>query len=366
MTLINPVLLIMAGGTGGHIFPGIAIADTLKEKGWQVHWLGAKNSMEEQIVPAHDIALSVLTVTAVRGTSIKRKILAPVRILRAIVEAKKHMKNISPDIVLGMGGFASGPGGIAAWLSHIPLLIHEQNAIAGYTNRILSHFSKIIACAFPTVFPAKYHDKIRLIGNPVRKDICRIAEPKIRLCNRNKNLRLLIVGGSRGAQILNKIVPESLKSSEKIFSVRHQCGQNNFATVDRNYAAAVTQGHQITVMDFIHDMAESLAWADIIICRSGALTVSELMCVGLASVLVPYPYAVDDHQTANGKILQEKNAAIMFQQKDFTAENLHQCLRDLSHQKVNEMSQKAFDEKAKFATENLARLCESLVGGKAA
>ncbi len=362
----SPTLLIMAGGTGGHIFPGIALAKLLQARGWHIHWLGSKNSMEQRLVPAQNITLTTLQVRGVRGSGIKRKILAPTTILKAIIEARKCIRQLSPDLVMGMGGFASGPGGIAAWITRVPLIIHEQNAIAGYTNRILARFSAYIACAFPDVFAKKYQAKIRIVGNPIRAEISQLLPPELRLKNRKGVLRLLIVGGSRGAQILNETVPETMALSEKTFSIRHQCGSGNRSNVTNKYCRAAKKGHQIQVSDFIENMAEALSWADLIICRSGALTVSEIMCAGLGSVLVPYPYAVDDHQRANASFLQHKQAALLIEQPHFNAKKLAEWLDRLTHESTLKMAINAYDEQARLATEKLASLCESSLEMKAA
>ncbi|HFB65322.1 MAG TPA: undecaprenyldiphospho-muramoylpentapeptide beta-N-acetylglucosaminyltransferase [Aeromonadales bacterium] len=366
MTLKRPALLVMAGGTGGHIFPGIAVAKALAAKGWSIHWLGSRNSMEEQIVPRQNIALTTLQVSGIRGSGFKRKLLAPFTIVKAIFEARKCIKQIAPDLVIGMGGFASGPGGIAAWISGVPLIIHEQNAIAGYTNRILAKVSTRIACAFPDVFAKKYAGKITRTGNPVREEICQLPPPSIRLENRSGLIRLLIVGGSRGAQILNEVIPETIAQCKNSFSIRHQCGRGNLKLVDNRYQQAKDKGHQLQVSEFIENMAEALNWADLIICRSGALTISEIMCVGLGSVLVPYPYAVDDHQSANGLFLKQKKAALMIKQQDLNAGKLASWLDQLTHKLATEMAIHSYDEQAKLATEKLASLCESTLEGRAA
>lgn len=366
MSLKRPTLLVMAGGTGGHIFPGIAVAKALEAKGWYIHWLGSVNSMEEQIVPLQNIALTTLQVSGIRGSGLKRKLLAPFIIAKAILEARKCIKKVAPDLAIGMGGFASGPGGIAAWLSAVPLIIHEQNAIAGYTNRILAKFSTHIACAFPDVFAKKYSGKITQTGNPVREEICQLQPPSIRLENRTGLIRLLVVGGSRGAQILNEVVPESIALCSHSFSIRHQCGKGNLEVVKNRYEQVKDKGNQLQVSEFIENMAEALSWADLIICRSGALTVSEIMCVGLGSVLVPYPYAVDDHQSANGSFLVNKKAAIMIKQQDFNGSNLAQWLEQLTQKIATKMAINAYDELAKLATIKLANLCESSLEVKAA
>ena len=366
MSVQSPTLLVMAGGTGGHIFPGLALAKNLLKKGWVIHWLGSKNGMEEQIVDQKDITLSLIAVTGVRGSGLYKKLLAPVKIIHAIYQAHKVINRVHPDVIIGMGGFASGPGGVAARLNKIPFMIHEQNAISGYTNRILARWANVIACAFPKTFKGKFSHKIQVVGNPVREDICQLRNPQQRLRRNQKQINLLIIGGSRGAQILNEIVPQSLAEMTTLYSVHHQCGRDNSHQVEQDYLKAKQQGHSIRVSDFIKDMAQVFDWADMVICRAGALTISELICVGLGAILVPYPFAVDDHQTKNAHILEQKQGAFLLPQKNLNKDSLIKVLNKIDREKLIQMGCCAFDQNAHLATTHLASLCEDLAGVKAA
>lgn len=324
----------MAGGTGGHVFPGIAIAKALQQKGIDVVWLGSVGGMENTLVPKANLNIPVrtLSITGFRGKSFLSQLKAPYLLIQAIIQAYKIFKKEKPDLVLGMGGFVAGPGGIAAKLLNIPLIIHEQNSIAGWTNKILSKIAFRVFCAFPHTFSNS--SKIIITGNPVRQDIQDVS-PKNNL---HKPPRLLILGGSRGAKILNDIVPEAVKllPENLCLEIYHQTGQASSAS----YGDIQNKGNIITTQPFIDDMAKIYDWADLVICRAGALTLAELVSIGLPAVLIPYPYAVDDHQTINAKYLETNHAAILLSQADVTSESLSKILIEIFNnpEKYNAMA----------------------------
>ncbi len=310
----------MAGGTGGHVFPGIAIAKALEKKGIIIVWLGSNGGMETTLVPKAGLSLQTLTISGFRGKSFLSKLKTPFILIQAVIQAYKILQEEKPDLVLGMGGFVSGPGGIAAKLLSIPLIIHEQNSIPGWTNKILSKIASRVLCAFPNTFPDS--SKIIITGNPVREDIQAIY-PKNAL---HQPPKLLILGGSRGAKVLNDIVPEAIKLLPDKFrpEIYHQTGQNASVQYDKNI--------QATIQPFIDDMAKAYDWADLVICRAGALTLAELTTIGLPAILVPYPHAVDDHQTVNAKYLESHQAAILLPQADLNPQNLCSLLIEISNQ----------------------------------
>lgn len=313
-------VMIMAGGTGGHVFPALAVAKELKKRGCAVQWLGTGNGIEARIVPANDIILNYLDITGLRGKGSKTLLLAPWTVLKAVFMARKILQQFRPDVVLGMGGYASGPGGIAARLIGTPLVVHEQNARAGTTNKWLARFATRVLTAFPDVLP-----KAQCVGNPVREDIANLPEPIRRLGQHQDGLRLLVLGGSLGAAAINELVPATLKniSTDTNIVVRHQCGEKHY---DNTVSLYKEHGVEGEVMAFIDDMAAALAWADLVICRAGALTISELSAVGVASILIPFPFAIDDHQTANGEWLARQGAAQIRQQDELSAQELSRMI----------------------------------------
>lgn len=319
--------LMMAGGTGGHVFPALATARQLLEKGHRVHWLGAHGGMEERLIGNTDISMSLISVSGLRGKNRLTLALAPFRLLRALVQALGVLRRVQPDCVIGMGGFVTGPGGFAAWLTRTPLLIHEQNAIAGMTNRLLAPRAQTVMEAFPGSFAKNI--VTRCTGNPVRSDLTSLPEPDARFAGRSGPMRLLVVGGSLGAQAFNQGVPEALALIEKSRrpTVRHQCGTRNYDQAGDAYAALNVEAN---LEPFIEDMAEAYSWADVVLCRSGALTVAELCAVGVAAILVPFPHAVDDHQTLNGRQMAQAGAAFMIAETQLTAEELAKTLTALS------------------------------------
>ncbi|PJG59853.1 undecaprenyldiphospho-muramoylpentapeptide beta-N-acetylglucosaminyltransferase [Aeromonas cavernicola] len=312
---MSKTLLVMAGGTGGHVFPGLAVADQLKAQGWRVHWLGTADRMEADLVPAHGYPISFIDIQGVRGNGIKRLLVAPYRIIKSVLQARRVLKTIKPDVVLGMGGFASGPGGVAAWLSGIPLLLHEQNAAAGMTNKLLAHLAKRVLMAFPGAFaPSR---RTAVVGNPVRPEVISLPQPQ--LSNPDTPLNLLVIGGSLGARVLNEQLPAAVAVAGVPIDVRHQCGKGNRDIVTAAYAK---QGVTAAVSEFINDMADAYAWADVVVCRAGALTVSEVAAAGVAAIFVPLPHAVDDHQTRNALTLVDGGAAEFLPQSELTAASL--------------------------------------------
>ncbi len=351
-----PKIMVMAGGTGGHIFPGIAVAENLQKKGWMVYWLGSKNGMEESLIKKFGFNLSLMQISGVRGKGVVKKIVAPFKLILSIYHAIRIIKKINPDLVLGMGGFVSGPGGVAAWLLNRPLVIHEQNAVAGYTNRILAHISTQTTSAFDGVFADKF--KTVKVGNPIRSMFTELAQPSVRFSDRTGAIRILIIGGSRGAKILNDTLPKVLSKLNGTVEIIHQTGVNNSQLVKQNYHLQNTNNHKIQVKDFIDNMGEVLSWADVAICRSGALTISELMTIGLGAILIPYPLAVDDHQTENAKIMVVKKSAVIIHQKDFSEVVLATRLNNFSREKAQEWAKNAIDITQKNATENLSELCK--------
>ncbi|HEY0634538.1 MAG TPA: undecaprenyldiphospho-muramoylpentapeptide beta-N-acetylglucosaminyltransferase [Gammaproteobacteria bacterium] len=312
-------IIIMAGGTGGHVYPGLAVAEALRARGVEVSWLGTHRGLEAQLVPKAGIAIDYIAISGLRGKGAVGWLLAPLRLTIALVQSLAVMWRHRPAAVLGMGGFVTGPGGVAAKLLGRPLLIHEQNAIAGMTNRWLSRIADAVLEAFPATFAPKAY--VMPTGNPVRAAIAAVAEPQQRYAQRSGPLRLFVVGGSLGAQALNETVPQAvaLLPQENRPLIRHQTGQKHFDAAQQAYDKAGVQGELLAYVD---DMAAMYEWADLVICRAGALTVSELAAAGVPALLVPYPHAVDDHQTANGHYLTDAGAALLVQQGELDAQRL--------------------------------------------
>jgi len=315
----NKTVLIMAGGTGGHVFPALAVADELKAKGYDIHWLGTAAGIEADLVPKAGYPLHCIQVTGLRGKGKLSLLAAPFKLLKAVWQASRFIKVINPAAVLGFGGFATGPGGLAAKLKGIPLLVHEQNAFPGMTNRILRPMATVVMQAFANTFKGtKGLEKLKTTGNPVRTDISADKE-SLQVTMATDALNVLVVGGSLGAVALNQAVLGALKSLpvEKRPNLLHQVGRKNIDATRQMYQnEGLTLSEQCRVVPFIDDMAAAYSWADLVICRAGALTVSEVACAGVAAIFVPYPHAVDDHQTANAQILVNAEAAELIQQKD--------------------------------------------------
>lgn len=349
-------VLIMAGGTGGHVFPGLSVAHCLKERGVQVHWLGTPQGIESRLVPEAELPLHYITISGLRGKGIKTLLTAPFKIITSIWQAMRVIKKVNPDIVIGMGGFASGPGGIASWLLGRPLIIHEQNAKAGWTNKILSIFARKVLQGFPFAFPL--HSKVLTIGNPVRSEIASLHTPENRFGHKASNFRLLVLGGSLGAKALNEIVPRVLSKIDKNKQpeVLHQTGDKLFNETKKQYES---MGLSVTLQPFIKDMANAYAWADIVLCRAGALTVAELCAAGLGAIFVPYPYAVDDHQTANAHFMVKHQAAICLQQSELTEDRLIEIIQDFLHspEKCLNMAKAAYKLRQVNVAEKIVDIC---------
>lgn len=368
-------VLIMAGGTGGHVFPGLALGNYLREREVDVHWLGTGRGLEAKLVPEANFSFHEIMIGGVRGKGIKTLLLAPLQISRAIWQAFRIIKRIKPDVVVGMGGFASGPGGVASWLCGRPLIIHEQNAKAGMTNKLLSKVARFVLQGFPDSF--KTGKKVMTIGNPVRNELLQLTPPALRLSDRDKTLRLLIIGGSLGAHFFNQIVPNALKhlNNQKQVVVLHQAGEKHIDNALKAYREA---GYTPTLLNpndpignepiqltpFIKSMAHAYQWADVILCRAGALTVAELCAVGLGAIFVPYPFAVDDHQTKNASFMVKNQAAICIQQNDLTATALAAILDELANhpEKRLQMAEAAYQARNQDVTDQFYKLLKQAVG----
>jgi UDP-N-acetylglucosamine--N-acetylmuramyl-(pentapeptide) pyrophosphoryl-undecaprenol N-acetylglucosamine transferase len=364
-------IMIMAGGTGGHVFPALALARLLRAKSFEVVWLGTQRGLEARVVPAERIPIEWLSVGGLRGKGVMTLLAAPFRLALALTQALRVMLRYRPLVVVGLGGFVTGPGGVAAWLTRRPLLIHEQNAVAGFTNRCLSYLAREVLEAFPGSF-GRGGVRARAIGNPVRQDISAIAPPASRFADRSGAIRILVIGGSQGATRLNAVVPFALarlkqtaSASIPAIDVRHQAGERWIDTGRQSYASA---GVRADVRPFIEDMAEAYSWADLVICRSGALTVSELAAAGVGAILVPFPAAVDDHQTHNAQYLVKEGAAVLIADRDLTAERLSDELLKLcvGRGKLLAMAERARLLAKPRAADELASSCLTLAAEGAA
>ena len=340
-------LMVMAGGTGGHVFPGLAVAHHLMEQGWQVRWLGTADRMEADLVPKHGIEIDFIRISGLRGKGIKALLLAPVRIFNAWRQARRIMKQWQPDVVLGMGGYVSGPGGLAAWSCGIPVVLHEQNGIAGLTNKWLAKIATKVMQAFPGAFPAA-----DIVGNPVRTDVLALPSPAERLRDRSGPLRVLVVGGSQGARILNQTLPQVAAELGDAITLWHQTGRGGQTIVQQAYQAAGQPQHKVT--EFIDDMAAAYAWADVVVCRSGALTVSEIAAAGLPAIFVPFQHK-DRQQYWNALPLENAGAARIFEQPQFTAEGVAETLRQWDRATLLTMAEQARQVAIPDATERVAR-----------
>ena len=347
-------ILIMAGGTGGHVFPALALARLLRAGAHEVVWLGTRAGLEARVIPAENIDIEWLSMSGVRGKGFLSLLSAPFKLLHSIWQALGVIRRRQPRLVVGFGGFVTGPGGVAAWLMRRRLVIHEQNAIAGYSNRCLAHLADRVLTAFPRAFPAGIDAQV--VGNPVRAEIVVQPPPAVRFAKREGGLRLLVVGGSLGATRLNTVVPFAVKQSGLTLHVRHQSGARG---IDAALAAYREAGVTAEVMPFIDDMAQAYADADLVICRAGALTISELAAVGVAAVLVPFPAAVDDHQTVNAQFLVREGAAVLIADRDLTPERLAAELNVLcaGRGKLLAMAERARLVARPRAAEDLAAVC---------
>jgi len=347
-------IMIMAGGTGGHVFPGLAVADFLRASGWRVVWLGARSGMEATLVKGRGYDMAWVKFSGLRGKGPLAILLLPLRLLLAFWQSARAIFAQRPDVVLGMGGYISFPGGMMAALLGKPLVIHEQNSIAGLANRVLAHLADRVLCAFPGVLA-----RATITGNPVRPDITAVQPPAERYARRSGPLRILVIGGSLGAKALNETVPQALAllPNERRPGVTHQAGAKHLESLQQAYAAAGVSARAIA---FIEDMAQAYAEADLVVSRAGATTVAEIAAVGVASVLIPYPHAVDDHQRVNAKFLADADAALLLPQSELTAGRLAELIDGLDRARLGAMALRARSLARPEATEAVAKACSEL------
>ena len=353
---MKKTLLVMAGGTGGHVFPGLAVADLLKSRGWNVVWMGNPDGMEAKLVPSRGYEMAWVRLGALRGKGLMRKLSLPFNLLSGCWQAFREIRRVKPDVVLGMGGYITVPGGLMAALTGRPLVVHEQNSIAGLANRMLAKIARRVVCGFPGAL-----SKSVWAGNPVRREIADLTPPAERMAARletDEPLRLLVLGGSLGAAALNEMVPKGvalLPENERPVIV-HQAGAKHLAQLEKNYEDA---GVRANCVAFVDDMAGAYEWADLVICRAGALTVAELAAAGIASILVPFPFAVDDHQTSNARFLASAGGAVLLPQNEMTPESVS-LLRNYSRGQLLQMAEKARALAKPEAATEVARVCEGI------
>ena len=343
-------LLVMAGGTGGHVFPAIAVARELQQQGWEICWLGTKDRMEADLVPKHGIPIEFIQISGLKGKGVGALLKAPFAILRAVMQARKIIKKFKPDAVLGMGGYVSGPGGIAAKLCGVPVILHEQNAVAGLTNVWLSKIARRVLQAFPNAFP-----NAEVVGNPVRQDLFEIEAPEQRFAERSYPINILVMGGSQGAQVINQTVPEVAKVLGNQVFISHQVGKGKLAGIEEIYHAT---GNGVA-SEFIDDMKAAYEWADLVICRSGALTVCEIAAAGLPAVFVPFQHK-DKQQFLNAEYLVETGAAYVIEQPEFTPEKLLAVLEPLIADRTK-LTGMAIKARAKSTPTAAKRVAEVIV-----
>ncbi len=343
-------IIIMAGGTGGHVFPALAVAQYLIEKEWKVSWIGTKRGMESKVIPAHAIDIDWLSVQGLRGKGLAAKINNILLLLKSFWQAFVILRKRKPDVVLGMGGYVAGPGGVMASFLRIPLVIHEQNRIPGTTNRLLLKKADKVLEAFPESFSSNAN--AIFTGNPLRKHFLSIAEKQLWTDTSKRALRILVVGGSQGAQILNEVIPEVAKKLDGV-EIKHQTGTALFEVVTNTYAQLSIKA---TAYEFIDDMVSAYQWADIVICRAGAMTVSEIAAVGVPAIFIPLPHAIDDHQTANAKYLVDAGAGIMLAQNEFNENSLKTAINQIK-KSLKEMSIAAKNKAKINATKVVADIC---------
>lgn len=358
--MAKPLALIMAGGTGGHIFPAQAVATALAAEGWDIAWLGSRDRMEAKLVPGFGWPFYGISVSGLRGKGLLSKLSAPLMLLKALWQAYQVVRRLKPKLVLGFGGYATGPGGLAAWFAGKPLVIHEQNAVAGSTNKLLARFASMVLVAFDSAFSG--HSKRQRVGNPIRAELLQ--------CRANRaassSLNILIIGGSLGAQALNNALPAQLTGLAKsgAIAVRHQTGSAMQAEVAQAYQPLQAMGCDVEVSAFIDDMAAAYRWADVLICRAGALTVSEVAAVGVAAIFVPLPGAIDDHQTANARVLADRDAAVLLPQNQLQQQGVQSVLTPWLTDKtpLTHMAQRARSLATDDAAAHIAALCRQVIG----
>lgn len=367
----RPTLLVMAGGTGGHIFPGLAVAEKLKNEGWNIHWLGTAERMEADIVPQHGFKISFISISGLRNKSIVTRLALPFKLINALWQALTVIRKIKPDAVIGMGGYASAPGGLAAWFMNKPLVVHEQNAAAGLTNRLLAKIATKVCCAFPNAFQSDIAAQV--VGNPLRASIVdNTISTKHNDDVIKESRNVLVVGGSLGAQVLNQVAPSGFAKlvencnedkSDLPFKIWHQTGKGKHQEVIKEYSQQALDNEQFKVTDFIDDIASAYQWADVVLCRAGALTVSELAMAAKPAIFVPLPHAVDDHQTKNAQYLVSRGGAVLIKQSDLTSELLARQLKELfkEPQTLKQMAKSAFEAADEDATKKVADICQQLV-----
>ena len=354
-------IMIMAGGTGGHVFPALAVAEVLTQRGVTVTWMGTAKGIEAGLVPEAGYPLTEISVQGLRGNGAMGWLTAPFKLVKAVIEAMTALKKNKADLVLGLGGFASGPGGVAAWLLRKPIVIHEQNAIPGLTNKLLAGLANRVLQGFPNSFKASR--QAEWVGNPVRASIAAIAEPTQK-STASQDINLLVLGGSLGAKSLNETLPEALAliGQTRSFAVKHQCGQKHLENCEHHYQQANVRA-EITA--FIGDMATTYDWADIVVCRAGALTIAEISAAGVPSILVPYPYAVDDHQTHNASALLKVGAAVLIDESELTAPLLADKIIELTsnNDKLFTMAKAAKTQAKPEAASTIADICMAVNHG---
>ena len=347
----NKTLMVMAGGTGGHVYPAMAVADALKAQGWNIVWLVTQGGMENRLIEGKGYQKALITMQGVRGKGLLGWVLLPVKLAKALSQSYRAIHQHQPNVVLGMGGFAAFPGGLMAKLLGKPLVIHEQNSVAGLTNKIMAKLANRVLAAFPNAL-----NNAQVVGNPVRESITKLVQPAARFNKHTGALRVLVVGGSLGAQALNELIPQAIAAMPKKARPKliHQAGVKHIEVLKANY---VKHGVEADCRAFIENMDEMYAWADFVICRAGAMTVAELSVVGLGSLLVPFPFAVDDHQTTNAHYLSAKGAAYLEQQKTLTVEKLVDILAELTRNVCLKMAENARALGKPEATIDVARIC---------
>ncbi|MFY4696051.1 undecaprenyldiphospho-muramoylpentapeptide beta-N-acetylglucosaminyltransferase [Burkholderia glumae] len=360
MTARQRTLMVMAGGTGGHVFPGLAVAHRMQAHGWRVVWLGNPAGMEATLVPKHGITMEPVRFGGLRGKGLMTKLGLPFNLLRACLQSLGALRRVRPDVVLGMGGYITFPAGVMTVLTGRPLVLHEQNSIGGLANKVLAKLAKRVLVAFPGALP-----NAEWTGNPIRDELARSEPPAVRYAARSGALRLLVVGGSLGAAALNDVVPRALAllAPHERPQVVHQAGAKHVEALRANYeAAGLAAGRDVTLLPFIDDMAAAYANADLVICRSGAMTVSEIAAVGVAALFVPFPHAVDDHQTTNAAFLSEQGAAVLVQQRELSAQWLADWLRGQTRDSLAQMAERSRSLAKPDATDVVARVCAQVAG----
>lgn len=366
---MNHTILIMAGGTGGHIFPALAVADRLKQQGWRVVWLGTLNAMEARVVPGRGYPMQYIAFSGLRGKGLVQVLMLPLRLVRAFWQSARIIRTLRPDVVLGLGGYVTFPAGMMASLLNRPLAIHEQNSVAGLSNRVLAAVADRVLAGFPRTFEEtiaspiarvfKPNTKVEWTGNPVRPEITDLPGPERRFVDRQGRLNLLVVGGSLGAQILNQVVPHALGLIDPAQRPRtiHQAGEKHLGELQAEYSKA---GVSAELRPFIDDMASAYGTCDLMICRAGALTVAEICAAGVASILVPFPHAVDDHQTMNARFLSDAGAAVLMPQRELTPQRLADIIEAFTRDQLQRMASKARALAKPEATNQVARVCIEL------